>query len=156
MIINQSNFYVGSPPKKPHNKWISTISSSKVGGALSSWSGTNSCCARKILQWLPDDLEEKITSFQSFVIRARRSKNYSLVKMGNMDETPVWFDRHANIQDCRFRWSQNRSSENNWSWEDSFHSRTGMPCRWNQTSTDGHLQAKNDAKRQIPRWRSGT
>ena len=46
----------------------------------------------KISQRLPDDLEEKITSFQSFVIRARRSKNYSLVNIGNMDETPVWFD----------------------------------------------------------------
>ena len=28
--------------------------------------------------------------------------------------------RHANIQDCRFRWSQNRSSENNWSWKTRF------------------------------------
>ena len=46
----------------------------------------------KISQRLPDDLEEKITSFQSFVIRARRSKNYSLVNIGNMDETPVWFN----------------------------------------------------------------
>ena len=46
----------------------------------------------KISQRLPDDLEEKITSFQSFVIRARRSKNYSLVNIGNMDEMPVWFD----------------------------------------------------------------
>ena len=46
----------------------------------------------KISQRLPDDLEEKITSFQSFVIRAKRSKNYSLVNIGNMDETPVWFD----------------------------------------------------------------
>ena len=46
----------------------------------------------KISQRLPDDLEEKITSFQSFVIRARWSKNYSLVNIGNMDETPVWFD----------------------------------------------------------------
>ena len=46
----------------------------------------------KISQGLPDNLEEKITSFQLFVIRARRSKNYSLVKIRNMDETPVWFD----------------------------------------------------------------
>ena len=46
----------------------------------------------KISQRLPDDLEEKITSFQSFVIRARRSKNCSLVNIGNMDEMPVWFD----------------------------------------------------------------
>ena len=46
----------------------------------------------KISQQLPDDLEEKITSFQLFVIRARRSKNYSLVKIGIMDEMPVWFD----------------------------------------------------------------
>ena len=40
----------------------------------------------KISQRLPDDLEEEITSFQSFVIRARRSKNYSLVNIGNMDK----------------------------------------------------------------------
>ena len=50
------------------------------------------CQKTKISQRLPDDLEEKITSFQSFVIRARRSKNYSLVNIGSMDETPVWFD----------------------------------------------------------------
>ena len=59
----------------------------------------------KISQQLPDDLEEKITSFQSFVIRARRSKNYSLVNIGNIDASVV---RHANIQDCRFCWSQNQ------------------------------------------------
>ena len=46
----------------------------------------------KISQRLPDDLEEKITKIQSFVIRVRRSKNYSLVNIGNMDEMPVWFD----------------------------------------------------------------
>ena len=40
----------------------------------------------KISQRLPDDLEEKITSFQSFVIRARRSKNYSLVNIGESDD----------------------------------------------------------------------
>ena len=53
---------------------------------------TRAAPENEISQRLPDDLEEKITSFQSFVIGARRSKNYSLVNIGNMDETPVWFD----------------------------------------------------------------
>ena len=56
------------------------------------WNKLVLCQKTKISERLPDDLEEKITSFQSFVIRGRRSKNYSLVNIGNMDETPVWFD----------------------------------------------------------------
>ena len=60
---------------------------------------TNSWCTRflrrknfimrqktKIAQKLLQDLEEKITSFH------RKELNYDLVHIGNMDETPVWFD----------------------------------------------------------------
>lgn len=46
----------------------------------------------KISQKLPDDLEDKISSFQSFVIKMRRKEEYDLSQIGNMDETPVWFD----------------------------------------------------------------
>ena len=46
----------------------------------------------KIAQKLPEHLEQKITSFHSFVIKSRRKENYELVHIGNMDETPVWFD----------------------------------------------------------------
>ena len=46
----------------------------------------------KIAQKLPEDLDQKITNFQSFVIKSRRKENYELVHIGNMDETPVWFD----------------------------------------------------------------
>jgi len=46
----------------------------------------------KIAQKLPEDLDQKITSFYSFVIKSRRRENYQLVHIGNMDEMPVWFD----------------------------------------------------------------
>ena len=46
----------------------------------------------KIAQKLPEHLDQKITSFHSFVIKSRRKGNYELVHIGNMDETPVWFD----------------------------------------------------------------
>ena len=46
----------------------------------------------KISQKLPADLEDKITNFQSFVIKLRRQHNYDLKHIGNMDETPTWFD----------------------------------------------------------------
>ena len=46
----------------------------------------------KIAQKLPEDLDQKITNFQSFAIKSRRKENYELVHIGNMDETPVWFD----------------------------------------------------------------
>ena len=46
----------------------------------------------KIAQKLPEDLEEKIVDFHRFVINSRKKGNYELVNIGNMDETPVWFD----------------------------------------------------------------
>lgn len=46
----------------------------------------------KIAQKLPKDLDQKITNFHSFVIKSRRKENYQLVHIGDMDETPVWFD----------------------------------------------------------------
>jgi len=46
----------------------------------------------KIAQKLPEDLDQKITNFHSFMIKRRRKENYQLVHIGNMDETPVWFD----------------------------------------------------------------
>lgn len=46
----------------------------------------------KIAQKLPGDLEEKIVDFHRFVLNCRKKANYELVNIGNMDETPVWFD----------------------------------------------------------------
>ena len=44
----------------------------------------------KIAQKLPEHLDQKITSFHSFVIKSRGKENYELVHIGNMDETPVF------------------------------------------------------------------
>uniref|UniRef100_A0A803JWI5 HTH CENPB-type domain-containing protein n=1 Tax=Xenopus tropicalis TaxID=8364 RepID=A0A803JWI5_XENTR len=50
----------------------------------------------KISQKLPQDLEEKVMSFQSFIIKQRRIHNYDLGDIGNMDETPMTFDLPSN------------------------------------------------------------
>lgn len=55
----------------------------------------------KIAQKLPGDLEDKIASFQRFVIQKRTEFPYPLAQIGNMDETPVFFDLPANrTVDC--------------------------------------------------------
>lgn len=46
----------------------------------------------KIAQKLPADLEEKIRSFQRYIIKQRTYFNFPLSSIGNMDETPVQFD----------------------------------------------------------------
>lgn len=46
----------------------------------------------KISQKLPHDFENKIISFHSFVINQRKKGGYDLSNIGNIDETPVWFD----------------------------------------------------------------
>ena len=37
-------------------------------------------------------LGEKIVNFHRFLLNCRKKANYELVKIGNMDKTPVWFD----------------------------------------------------------------
>lgn len=50
----------------------------------------------KISQKLPKDLDEKVMSFHSFIIKQRRIHNYDLGDIGNMDETPMTFDLPSN------------------------------------------------------------
>ena len=70
---------------------------------------TNSWCTRfmnrynlvlrektKIAQKLPRESDDKITSFHKFVIDLRRKHQYPLKMIGNMDETPVFFDMVGN------------------------------------------------------------
>ena len=40
----------------------------------------------KIAQKLPQDYEERITSFKGFMIRLRKEKRFELNQIGNMDE----------------------------------------------------------------------
>lgn len=46
----------------------------------------------KIAQKLPKDLDHKITQFQTFVINQRKRNEYGMAHIGNMDETPMFFD----------------------------------------------------------------
>ncbi|XP_018105792.1 plectin isoform X1 [Xenopus laevis] len=56
------------------------------------------CLRRRttISQKLPQDLDEKVKSFQSFITKQRRIHNYDLVDIGNMDEIPMTFDLPSN------------------------------------------------------------
>lgn len=49
-------------------------------------------CSTKLAQKLPADLDDKVTNFFSYIIKARKQNQYDLINIGNMDETPVWFD----------------------------------------------------------------
>ena len=49
-------------------------------------------CKTKIAQKLPDAYEKKITNFLRYLICIRVKNNYELGQIGNMDETPMWFD----------------------------------------------------------------
>lgn len=50
----------------------------------------------KIAQKLPEDLADKITNFHKFVINIRKDYEFPLSQIGNMDETPVFFDMLSN------------------------------------------------------------
>lgn len=59
----------------------------------------NNLCIRartKLAQKLPFQLENKIESFQRYVINLRKKYNFELSEIGNMDETPVLFDLPSN------------------------------------------------------------
>ena len=49
-----------------------------------------------ICQKLPADFEEKLLTFQEYVITLRKEKNFLIKQIGNSDETPIWFDMPGN------------------------------------------------------------
>ena len=49
-----------------------------------------------IVQKLPRDLDSKVQNFHSFVINERKKMDFELSQIGNMDETPMFFDMPGN------------------------------------------------------------
>ncbi|MES9884208.1 MAG: hypothetical protein ABW185_25465 [Sedimenticola sp.] len=49
-----------------------------------------------IAQKLPKDLDDKLENFHKFVINQRKSHMYDIPSIGNMDETPMYFDMPGN------------------------------------------------------------
>ncbi|MCG7877729.1 MAG: hypothetical protein N0C90_15530 [Candidatus Thiodiazotropha endolucinida] len=49
-----------------------------------------------IAQKLPSDVDNKVQSFHSFVINERKKVEFDLSQIGNMDETPMFFDMPGN------------------------------------------------------------
>ena len=50
----------------------------------------------KIAQKLPDDLDDKVVDFHTYVINLRKKHGYELSQIINMDETPMFFDMLGN------------------------------------------------------------
>ena len=51
----------------------------------------------KIGQKLPTHLDIKLLEFQQFIIKKQKQFEYELSEIGNMDETPVYFDMVGNL-----------------------------------------------------------
>lgn len=49
-----------------------------------------------VAQKLPQDYEEKLCSFQRYVINLRKKYDFLLGQIGNADETPIFFDMPSN------------------------------------------------------------
>ena len=50
----------------------------------------------KISQHLPKDMDNKVLSFQRYIIKKRKEVDYPMCMIGNMDETPMNFDMPSN------------------------------------------------------------
>ncbi len=59
-------------------------------------------CKTKINQKLPAYLDDKLLEFQRFIIEKWKKFEYELSEIGNIDETPVFFDmvRNLTIEEC--------------------------------------------------------
>ena len=51
----------------------------------------------KISQKFPEQLSDKIIDFHKYIIKMRKKNNYDLCQIGNMDETPIFFDMVGNM-----------------------------------------------------------
>ena len=50
-----------------------------------------------LAQRLPSDFEEKLLSFQRYVLKLRKTHSYPLDQIGNADQTPVFFDMPTSV-----------------------------------------------------------
>ena len=50
-----------------------------------------------LAQCLPSDFDEKLLSFQLYVLKLRKTHSYPLDQIGNADQTPVFFDMPTSV-----------------------------------------------------------
>ncbi|GES92524.1 pogo transposable element with KRAB domain [Rhizophagus clarus] len=72
----------------------------------------------KIGQKLPAQLSEKLLEFQQFIIKKQKQFEYELCEIGNIDETPVYFDMVGNltIENYGVKSVQVQTTENEKNW----------------------------------------
>jgi hypothetical protein len=78
------------------------LSSTPTFGASAGWctrfmrrNGLSLRQKTKMSQKLPEELHDKIQAFQRYVIRQRTATAFPLNRIGNMDETPMYFDMQS-------------------------------------------------------------
>ncbi|GES90876.1 pogo transposable element with KRAB domain [Rhizophagus clarus] len=81
-------------------------------------SGFSLRCKTKIGQKLSAQLSEKLLEFQQFIIKKQKQFEYELYEIGNMDETPVYFDmvRNLTIENCDVKSMQVQTTGNKKNW----------------------------------------
>lgn len=84
---------------------------------------------KKIAQKFPEDLDQKITNFHSFVIKSRRKLNYKLAHICNMDKTPVWFDLPS-ARTVNGKWERRENCVGQHNWSQKNHSSQSYLCAW--------------------------
>ena len=88
----------------------------------------------KISQKLPRDLDDKITSFHSYIIEQCTNYDYPLANIANMGETPMFFDLPSNrTVHPRGDHTIHRPRE------DALHSSSRVHGGWYQAKTHGDL-----------------
>uniref|UniRef100_A0A674I2H4 DDE-1 domain-containing protein n=1 Tax=Terrapene triunguis TaxID=2587831 RepID=A0A674I2H4_9SAUR len=100
-IVTRTGIHLRALQMSKDNKYKSVKPSMFVASAgcctrFISHHGLCLCQRTKIAQKLPRDLEEKIESFQRFIIKYRKEYAFELSQIGNMDETPMTFDLPSN------------------------------------------------------------
>jgi hypothetical protein len=82
-------------------------------------------CRTTVAQQLPPDLIEKQNIFLSYIMYLRIHNKYQLKYIGNIDETPMWFDLPSNTTINQKR-GKNCQYSYNWSRAIIFYSYTCM------------------------------
>lgn len=96
---------------------------------------------KQISRKLPTELDEKATSFHSFILKQRQRNDIAPANIGNMDETPMTFDMPGNRTVGSIGEKKMASHE-----KKSFYNYLILPGRWHKAVASDDNQKENNAK----------
>ena len=101
-------------------------------------------CTTACGQKLPDNWEDKVQNFQTYVRELISEGQYPPCKIGNMDEVPVTFDvpNNRTVNEV----GEKTVRVTTWPRENQFYGSSQLYIRWDQAATPSHFQEENNAK----------